>query len=395
MRIGLLTTSYPRRPGDLAGRFVAELAGWLADAGQQVELLAPAPACTTEHPGVTVRPLRYALRPRLLAGDGAPETLRRPLAALQAPAFVARLAAACLRRRRCWTHLMSHWLLPCSVVGAATCPALPHLAVAHSGDVHLLASLPREAGARALDALARPRTGLVLTSRSLAPRLDPLARSAAARQLLARATVTRMGVSAEQLSSGPADQARRLRGRHDLDAQLVVLFLGRLVPIKGVDLLLRACASLERVTLALAGDGPQQAALRRLARRLDARVLFLGPLQGAQKQAWLQAADLLALPSRVLPDGRTESAPVVLLEAMARALPVVATAVGGNAELIRDGQNGLLVPPNQATLLRAAVARLRDDPALRRQLGQAGQRTAEDHTWDRVGARLTALLAEL
>ena len=387
MRIGLLTTSYPRHSHDLAGRFVADLAGWLAGAGHRLEVLAPHPAGEDPHPRVTVRALRHRPGPtRLLFGAGAPDNLRHPLAAAEVPLFVARLAAECWWRRRGWTHVMSHWLAPCGLVAAEAAGALPHLAVAHSSDVTLLARLP--GGAQLLDRLARPRAALVLTSEALRARLEPLARTARARRFLQQAQVVRMGIKGARRAEHKA---------RDVAAPFRVLFLGRLVPVKGVDLLIQACAPLTRVHLTIAGDGPERRALERLAIQSGAarRVSFVGQQLGPDKEAALGQADLLALPSRVLPDGRTESAPVVLLEAMARALPVVATAVGGNAELIRDGQNGLLVPPNQATLLRAAVARLRDDPALRRQLGQAGQRTAEDHTWDRVGARLTALLAEL
>jgi glycosyltransferase involved in cell wall biosynthesis len=175
----------------------------------------------------------------------------------------------------------------------------------------------------------------------------------------------------------------------------VVLFLGRLVPVKGADLLLRACAGLDGVELVLAGEGPERPGLERLARRLDTPARFVGPKLGPERDAWLAAADLLVLPSRVLPDGRGDSAPVVLLEALAAGLPLVATRVGGNAELLEHGQTGLLVPPDQPGALRRAITRLRDDPDLRHRLGQAGRRLAADHTWDRVGARLLGILASL
>ena len=384
MQIGLLSTSYPRDPADGAGRFVAELAGWLARRGDAVEVLAPHPAADPT-PGVMVRPLRYALKPALLYGAGAPDNLRAsPRAWLQAPAFCARLALECLRRAQRWEAVISHWLLPCGAVAARCAPRTPHLAVAHSSDVHLLRRLP---AARALLRLiTRPRTTLVLTTETLRPPLLRLARTPSTRRLVEQAPVVRMGIPAP--SSVPDAEVEALRRRNDLVGRTVVLFIGRLVPVKGLELLLRACAGPERLTPVIVGDGPLRAELEALARQLGVDARFYGALGGADKAAWLAAADLFALPSIVLPDGRTDAAPVVLLEAMAAGLPVVATRVGGNAELIEHERSGLLVAPGEVAPLRAALAALASDAALRKRLGRAGQQVATNHTWDEVGEKL-------
>jgi glycosyltransferase involved in cell wall biosynthesis len=384
MRIGLLSTSYPRRRGDPAGRFVAELARWLADHGDLLEVLAPRPA-RDDHPRVEVRPLRYALRPRLLYGAGAPDNLSRsPRAWLQAPALVGRLALACARRAGTWDGVLSHWLLPCGLVAARFARARPHLAVAHSSDVHLLARLPL--APLALAALDRPRTALVLTSEALRPTLLSLARRPSTRRLVERAEVVRMGIPAV----GPAPGRERERGD-----QVVVLFVGRLVPVKGVDLLLRACAGLRGVKIVVMGEGPLRARLERLAATLGVPARFLGERSGDDKRAWLRDADLLVLPSVVLPDGRTDSAPVALLEAMAAGVPVIASRVGGNAELIEHESGGLLVPPGRIEPLREAIARLASDPALRTRLAAGGREVAARHTWEVVGPRIRRLLASL
>jgi len=388
MRIGLLSTSYPRDPADPAGRFVAELAGWLADRGDTLEVLAPHPAADP-NPNVEVRPLRYALRPRLLYGAGAPDNLNASARTwLQAPAFTARLALECLRRGQGWDAVISHWLLPCGAVAARCAPRIPHLAVAHSSDVHLLRRLP--AASALLRLIARARTALVLTTETLRPLLRELARSRSTRRLVEQARVVRMGIPATTPVASTAVEA--LRRRHGLQGRTVVLFIGRLVPVKGLELLLRACAGLEGLTPVVLGDGPLRASLTSLARDLRVPALFCGALGGADKAAWLAAADLLALPSIILPDGRTDAAPVVLLEAMAAGLPVIATRVGGNAALIEHGRSGLLVPPGEVAPLRAALASLVADPALRKRLGLAGRQVAVSHTWDMVGHKLRKIL---
>jgi glycosyltransferase involved in cell wall biosynthesis len=143
------------------------------------------------------------------------------------------------------------------------------------------------------------------------------------------------------------------------------------------------------------GDGPEREPLEGLARQRGRRVLFLGSRAGADKQAWLHAADLLVAPSRVLADGRTDSAPVVLLEAMAAGLPLISSRVGGAAELIVDNENGLLVPPEEIAALRRAIVALAADPERRAALARAGRRTAADHGWHRVAGRLRSLLCAL
>lgn len=390
-RIGILTTSYPRRPGDLAGRFVAELAAQLARAGDRPEVLAPHPAVSVD-PRVAVTSLRYALSPRLLYGAGAPDNLRSARAWLQAPLFVGRLALACRDASARWDAVLSHWLLPCGLVASRCSRGLPHLAVAHSSDVHLLARW--RLAPVALAALARPRTGLVLTSEALRPPLLGAARSPAARRLVSDAPVVRMGIPADCLGPAPA-AARALRERHGLVGRTVVLFIGRLVPVKGVDLLLAAAAGLAGIEVVVVGDGPERGRLEQQAARLGVAARFCGELAGEPLSAWRHAADLFVLPSRVLVDGRTDSAPVALLEAMAAALPVVASEVGGNAELLRDEVNGLLVPQGDTAALRAAIGRLAGDPGLRARLGAAARDAAAAHTWERVSGTIRRLLGAL
>lgn len=394
MRVGVLTTSYPRHADDWAGGFVAELARWLAREGDALEVLAPTPASDST-PGVRVRPLRYARTPRLCYGAGAPDNLLgagdwggRAAAWAQLPAFVGRLAAASWWHARRWDAVVSHWLLPAGLVGARLARGRPHLAIAHSSDVHLLRRLPQARWL--LRALARPRSALVLTSAALRPPLLAVARDATSRRWVERAPVVPMGVAPPAWL-----EAERALGRpRAVGAPLRVLYIGRLIALKGVDLLLQACAGLP-CALTVVGDGPERSALEALAARHAVAADFVGQQAVPSKWRALLAADVLVLPSRVLPDGRTDSAPVTLIEALLAGVPVVAAAVGGVAELLEAGACGLLVPPEQPLALRAALQRLHGDAALGARLVAAGRRRARDFDWDRVGARLRALLAAL
>ncbi len=153
-----------------------------------------------------------------------------------------------------------------------------------------------------------------------------------------------------------------------------VLCVGRLVPAKGQHVLLRAIARLagegRRVRLRVVGDGPDRAALERFAaeRGLGEHVVFEGAVNQDRIRALYAQADVFALASFA------EGIPVVLMEAMAMEIPCVTTFITGHPELIRDGVDGLLVAPSDDEELARAIARLMDDAALRRTLGEAGRR---------------------
>ena len=177
----------------------------------------------------------------------------------------------------------------------------------------------------------------------------------------------------------PLEPAARLllrKTRFDLSPEaLVVLYVGRLVPVKGVDVLLRAWARLvgretgRALVLVLVGDGPEREVLGRLSRELGiaSSVRFVG--FSAQVGNWLNCADLFVLSSH------SEGLSNALLEAMACGLPAVATAVGGAPEVIEDGVNGLLVPADDDAALADALLRLVRDPGGAWQLGEAARQT--------------------
>jgi glycosyltransferase involved in cell wall biosynthesis len=156
-----------------------------------------------------------------------------------------------------------------------------------------------------------------------------------------------------------------------------LLFTGRLAAVKGLPILLEALARLAaqhpQLELALAGDGPDRAALEAQAARLGVadRVRFLGYRSSEQVRALLQDTDVFVLPSFA------EGVPVVLMEAMASGVPVVATRVAGVTELVEDGVSGFVVPPGDVGALVASIASLLADPALRARFGSSGRRTVE------------------
>jgi glycosyltransferase involved in cell wall biosynthesis len=157
-------------------------------------------------------------------------------------------------------------------------------------------------------------------------------------------------------------------------AERRLLCVGRLIPIKGHIVLLRAFAEAKRelpdLRLDIAGRGPLEPALKALAQELGIAesVHFLGhvsPIQGA-----IERSEVVVVPSM------GEGFGMVALEAMERARPVIAAEIGGLGELVQDGETGLLVPPGEAEPLSEAIVRLAGDLELARRMGEAGRARA-------------------
>lgn len=164
--------------------------------------------------------------------------------------------------------------------------------------------------------------------------------------------------------------------------RLRALGVGRLVPKKGFDVLIEACAILKargfHFETVIAGEhGEHERPLRDQIKShgLMDQVRLAGPLEQARLYAEYQSADVFCLPCRVLDNGDRDGLPNVLMEAMACGLPVITTAVCGIPEIIKDGQNGTLIPPDDAEALANAIQRISSDRMLARNLGRAGRLT--------------------
>jgi glycosyltransferase involved in cell wall biosynthesis len=184
--------------------------------------------------------------------------------------------------------------------------------------------------------------------------------------------------------------------------RFTVVGVGRLVPKKGFDVLVAAVAQLRDrgvdARLVIAGeDGDDTGHVRDLvaAHGLGADVEMTGPLTQDELLARYRSSSVFALACRVVADGDRDGIPNVLVEAMAAGLPVVSTAVSGIPELVRDGEDGLLVPPDDPAALADALLRLAKDPAERARLAAAGAATvAARFDGDRLARRMAALLGE-
>lgn len=391
----LITTSYPRFPGDLTGTAVEPIAHGVAARGHAVHVVAP------WHPLVR-RPERegnvhfhfYRYAPlRSLNVFGYAGALRadvsmRPAAYAVAPlALIAahRLVRRIIRAHRA-TLLHAHWAIPGGATAAAAAGRLPIVVSLHGSDLFVAERNP----------IARAAAGAAFrrADRVTACSTDLRDRAVALGAEDARTETLLHGVDVSRFAPD-REVRRRVRAAHGLaDGTEVVFAVGRLVRKKGFEYLIDAVARLAprrpalRLVLAGGGDLDGELRARAAAGGVADRVTWLGAVPHDQVAGWLAAADVAAAPSVVDDAGNVDGLPNTILEALATATPVVATHAGGIASVAVHRETALVVPERDAERLAAAIEALLGDAGLRAAIGRAArERMRREHTWERVAER--------
>jgi len=203
--------------------------------------------------------------------------------------------------------------------------------------------------------------------------------------------VIHCGVDTRVFVPQKEEESSRENNKH-----FMILCIGTLHEVKGQTYLIQACQLLHErgleFTCHFAGDGPDEGMLKGqvLKAGLSSRVEFHGQLTREEIRGLLCQADVLATPSVPTGNGRREGIPVVLMEAMSSAVPVVASEISGIPELVTDGENGLLVPPGDGRALANALKRLYQDSIMRSRFGKAGrEKVLAEFDLNKNAARLT------
>ena len=387
----MVTTSYPRFPGDSVGTFMEPIAKGVAARGHEVHVVAPWHPRITRgkvEDGVFFHFFHYAPVPALnvfgyAAGLRADVTLKGA-AWMAAPLALAAgwFKAMRVAQKRRATVMHGHWVVPGGVIAAAARPALPLVVSLHGSDVFVAERTP-PAGVAARRVFAR--AGFVTAcSDDLAQRAIALG---APRE---RTEVVPYGVDTIRFKPVPGQRAT-LRARLAIaEGQPLIVAAGRLVRKKGFEYLLDAMPALGPAHLAIAGDGDLAAELRERAARAGVtdRVHFLGNVPQDDVGAWFGAADVVAIPSVRDDSGNVDGLPNTALEALASGTAVVATGAGGLGSVVLDGQTGATVPERDGAALARAIADLLRDPDRRTRLGTAGRALVEARFgWDAAAAR--------
>ena len=391
--IVMVTSSYPRFPGDSVGTFMEPIAKSVAALGHEVHIVAP------WHPLVT-RPAReggvhfhfYKYAPvGALNVFGYAAALRadvklRGAAYLAAPLALAAgwRAARKVALKTGASVMHGHWVVPGGATAAAAAPGLPLVVSLHGSDVYVAEKLaPARQVARTVFRRARAVTACSsdLARRAIALGADP-----------ERIEVVPYGVDVERFK--PDSQARaELRTRVGVGPNRLMLFsAGRLVRKKGFEYLIDAVALIppsERPMLVLAGDGDLRAELESRAAAVSDSVRLVGNQNQDEVGRWLAAADIVAVPSVRDDSGNVDGLPNVVLEALASGTPLVTTSAGGIGSIVESGRTGLMVAERDPAGLAAAVGQLAASPDLRSRIGQAARAMVmERYGWERTARQL-------
>lgn len=383
----VLTSSFPRSPDDETCGYIRDFARSLA-IEFNVIVLAPSDRRAGEWPSdaftlIRSRSVLPFLPDPFQAGDDLNDLTRKGWLAgfagmLSVLSFSARALLLALRA----DAICSNWLVPSGLAGAFISRVLRkrHVVVEHSGALHFLA---RTRGGRTIARLiVRASDRIITVSEDLKRKLIELCPAAAT------------SVEAIPMGINVSPSRERIAAESSLNCIVpsTILFIGRLTEIKGLAVLLKAIDGLDGVRLIVAGDGETRDEHERFARQLSLNARFIGRIGASEREHLLSLCDVVVIPSIVLPNGRSEGTPVVCLEAMAAGRAVIASRIGGLAEVIHDGENGLLFEQNDDRMLREKLALVLSDETLRQKIAENARRSAAAYDWARIGSRYAAVI---
>lgn len=400
MKVAVLAHSFPRFRGDTHGPFVKSLSEALAARGHEMTVLVP---FDVELAGDSTSPLSLRsfkyVWPDRWHRLGYSRTLARDVrlraaALLQAPLYFyfAERALARLVREKGIELLHAHWILPNGYVAArvARRAGIPLAITLHGSDVFMAERNPLF-GRMARTALATA-SHVTSCSGELAERLLRLGGGEQASKVLLVANGTDVDPSRVLAQGSGAFAGLAARCGLALEDRLVVA-VGRLVDKKGFRYLLDAMPRvLERVPaarLVLGGGGDLEAELRARAASLGlgSRVVFTGMLSHPEVLALVAAAEVFVMPSIRDERGNVDGLPIVVLEAMAAAKPVIATNVSGIPLAVGHGETGWLVAEKDPNALSGALVEALEAPVeAQRRGGRGRDRVVSELNWDSVAA---------
>jgi glycosyltransferase involved in cell wall biosynthesis len=398
LKVLFLTSSYPRSKEDTASIFLRYLGEHLADAGIAVHVLAPADVKggTIREGKIVVHRFQYfpSAWQTLAYGSGIMPNLKRsPWLWLQIPFFLLAMFTALLRllATERFDLIHAHWILPQGLLAllSASLFRVPWIITAHGTDAFAL----RSRVASYLKRLVIRRSSSWTTNTFITA--DAILRNSR----LIEPRIIPMGVDITRFSNG---NPVSLRGELP-EGEFLVLFVGRLVANKGCIELLTALSllpptTLARTTLWIIGEGNQKTQLQQTASDLAVakKVRFFGTVSNHRLPDLYAAADLVVVPSLQGSSGESEGQGIVILEAFAARVCVLASRIGGIANVIRDNITGVLVEPGNVQELANAMKQLLNDAGLRRRLAdKAFAEVNERYSWQQIAGEFAKLYREV
>ena len=276
----------------------------------------------------------------------------------------------------------SHWMIPQGFSVALAklfFPRIPHLLTIHSTDAHILRRAP---GGRSLSRfIAKSADGIISVSHFVHDMVENIT------QMDIDGHILPMGVDSEVFV--PKIHKATLRQKNGITSRFVVLYVGKLIEVKGVQILIESMAAVRQthdVCLLIAGAGDLRSELEQKAHelKLTGQIRFLGPVAHDCLIDLYSLCDVVVVPSIVTARQETEGMPVVILEALSAGCPVVASDVGGIKDVIKDGVNGYLVPPGDPRILAEYITRILH-PEVAQEIRMHTMESGRKYDWRRIG----------
>ncbi len=402
MTVCTLTHTYPRFVHDINAPFVEQLMERIASKGVDTSVLTAYDPAWDRSPAdhtVDLRTYRY-IWPERLHILGYSRTIegnvrfRKRVLMLSPFLFLAGYRAfKRLVREKKPDVLHAHWILPNGFLAALVSRAtgVPLIIQLHGSDVF---TAEKNAVFRRMALFAASRASVIVSpSPDLSSRLEAMG-----------VDTSRVRIVPNTVDAGFADHVtseavEKLRKHIGVpEGARVLLAMGRMVHVKGFFYLVEAFARIADdhpdTVLVLAGGGILYDDIRRLASALgvENRVIMPGPADRSAVPVYFRMAELFVVPSIRHESGAVDGLPVVVPEAMAAGLPIVASKVGGIPVLVRDGRTGVLVPERDSIALAGAIDRILSDPESARGCGMRGRRIIESRVnYDTVAEYFTKL----
>ena len=383
LRIGVITSTYPRFHEDHEVPWLRESVNRIAARGHEVTVIAPAYSGSKNHliDGIEVRRFRYAAcrLERLTHGEGAPNKLKKNpfLKILTLTYLLSGIWSAWkIRREKRIEILHVHWPFPHGLMALlpARLAGVKVVSSCHGAEIAL--ARRNKLSTALLASCLRHSDAVTCNSSHTANLIQKI--SAQQAQVIPYGATVRIGHNASSQSTEIP----------------LLLFSGRLIQRKGVNYLLTAMPLIlarHRARLVITGDGHCRPEWEALSRELGIadRVEFAGFVSNERLSELFWSCTIYVHPAIYDDRGDTEGLGVVLIEALRNSKPVVASAVGGIVDVIKDEETGLLVPEKNPAAIADAVLRLLDDSELARRLGEQGcAYAAQFFDWNRITDQL-------
>lgn len=386
-KILITASTFPRWEKDTEPRFVLDYAKAISK-WYDVTVLAPAAlgACEKEEiEGIKV--VRYHYFPvhkwETLCYPGAivPRIKEKKLRLFLVPCLFLALRHYLKKHSSEYDLVHAHWIIPQGMC-QATIKDVPYIVTGHGGDV---TSLNKSFIKKAKIKCLKNAAAITVVSDALDSYIQNMYTNE-------KTSVISMGCDVSAFS--PENRVKKFYGE---DEKKTVLFVGRLAEKKGVTYLIDAMKDVENGKLMIVGGGPLEENLKRqvIEAGLSDKVTFLGPKSHEELKTVYASADIFCAPSITASDGDKEGFGLVILEAMASGIPVIASNSGGIPDIIKNTQNGILVEEKDVDGLSAAINELIRNDSYKEKLVENGYKTADKFSYTNIGNEYNRIIEKV